>query len=366
MMQAVCHNFPNAEVEYTFKCRNSHIDLRPYTEKIFDEIHSCSFGFFDYELDYLSGFDFFKKDFIDFLSSFRLDPDKYVDISCKNGFELKIKGPWKHTILFEVPILAIISEVYNRQFINSGIYKRGESELIKNIKEYVVPGMFITDFGTRRRFNNLWQERIIEILMEECPDNFVGTSNVYFAREHKIKPIGTMAHEWLQAFQALSPLRTFQKSALDVWVREYRGDLGIALTDVIGVDPFLKDFDKYFCKLYDGVRHDSGNPFIWCEKVIKHYEKMGIDPRTKLAIFSDRLTFKSARELYNCLHNRINVSFGIGTHLTNNLGVDSLNIVIKMTKCNGQPVAKLSDSPGKGMCENETYLAWLKEMFDIK
>ena len=226
--------------------------------------------------------------------------------------------------------------------------------------------MMITDFGTRRRFYSMWQREVIEILMKECPDNFVGTSNVKFAREFGTTAIGTMAHEWLQGFQALAPLHTFQKSALDVWAREYRGDLGIALTDIIGIDSFLKDFDKYFCKLYDGVRHDSGDPFVWCEKVIEHYEKMGIDPKTKLAIFSDGLTLELARKLYDKFHDRINVSFGIGTHLTNNLGTESMNIVIKMTKCNGQPVAKLSDSPGKGMCENETYLAWLKEVFNIK
>jgi len=151
---------------------------------------------------------------------------------------------------------------------------------------------------------------------------------------------------------------------LDVWAREYRGDLGIALTDVIGMDAFLRDFDMFFAKLYDGCRHDSGDPIEWGEKLIAHYESMNINPKTKTAIWSDGLTIPKAISIYMNFHERIKCGFGIGTNLTNDVGFDPLNIVIKMIECNGQPVAKLSDSPGKTMCEDKEYVKYLKKVFN--
>lgn len=182
-----------------------------------------------------------------------------------------------------------------------------------------------------------------------------------------ITPIGTMAHEFLQAFQALDVrLRDSQKAALETWVREYRGDLGVALTDVVGMDAFLRDFDLYFAKLFDGLRHDSGDPYAWGDKAIAHYQTLKIDPKTKSLTFSDGLTIKKAWDLHQYFKTRIKTNFGIGTNLTNDMGLTQLNIVLKLVQCNGQPVAKLSDSPGKVMIENNTYLAYLKQVFDIK
>jgi nicotinate phosphoribosyltransferase len=193
-----------------------------------------------------------------------------------------------------------------------------------------------------------------------------GTSNVYLAKKLGMTPIGTMAHEFMQAFQALDVrLRDSQKAALEAWVHEYRGDLGIALTDVVGMDAFLRDFDLYFAKLFDGLRHDSGDPYIWGDKAIAHYKKLKIDPKTKILTFSDGLNLDKAWELHQYFKDRIKTSFGIGTNLTNDMGITPINIVLKLVECNGQPVAKLSDSPGKTMINNNTYLAYLRQVFEV-
>jgi nicotinate phosphoribosyltransferase len=207
----------------------------------------------------------------------------------------------------------------------------------------------VSDFGTRRRYSFAWQKHVIETLHEAVPEVFRGTSNVLIAKQLGIFPIGTMAHEFLQAFQALDVrLRDFQKAALETWVQEYRGDLGIALTDVVGMDAFLRDFDLYFAKLFDGLRHDSGDPVVWGEKAIAHYHKLRIDPATKRLVFSDALTIPRALELYRHFRGRIQTSFGIGTDLSNDTPHKPLNIVMKITACNGQSVAKLSDKVRKG------------------
>jgi nicotinate phosphoribosyltransferase len=197
-----------------------------------------------------------------------------------------------------------------------------------------------------------------------------GTSNVLFAMKLGLTPLGTMAHEYLQACQALGPrLRDSQIYAFESWAKEYRGDLGIALSDVYGMSAFLRDYDLYFCKLFDGARHDSGDPFHWGERMLDHYSRNRVDPRTKTLIFSDALTVPRIIELYQQFKGRAQLAFGIGTNLTNDLGDPPdhvpLQIVIKMTRCNGQPVAKLSDAPAKNMCDDEKYLAYLRQVFDI-
>jgi nicotinate phosphoribosyltransferase len=181
---------------------------------------------------------------------------------------------------------------------------------------------------------------------------------------HGVLPLGTMAHEYLQACQALGPrLRDSQTFGFEMWAREYRGDLGIALSDVYGIDAFLRDFDLYFCKLFDGARHDSGDPFDWGERLLQHYEHNRVDPHTKTLIFSDSLNVPLAIRLYQRFKDRTRVAFGIGTNLTNDLGFMPLQIVIKMVRCNGQPVAKLSDAPHKTMCDDPAYLAYLRQVF---
>ncbi len=204
-------------------------------------------------------------------------------------------------------------------------------------------------------------------LKNELGENLAGTSNVMFAAKHGLTPLGTMAHEYLQACQALGPrLRDSQTFGFETWAREYRGDLGIALSDVYGMDAFLRDFDMYFCKLFDGARHDSGDPIVWGERLLEHYERNRVDPRTKTLVFSDSLDFPRVIELYTRFKDRARIAFGVGTNLTNDLGYTPLQIVIKMIRCNGQPVAKLSDSPEKNLCDDVAYLAYLRQVFEIK
>jgi len=207
---------------------------------------------------------------------------------------------------------------------------------------------------------------VIGTLKRDMARHFVGTSNVDLAMRQGLIPLGTMAHEYLQACQAVGPrLIDSQRFAFDKWAEEYRGDLGIALSDVCGMDAFLRDFDLFFCKLFDGVRHDSGDPFEWGEKLIAHYRRMRIDPRSKTMVFSDQLNVPLAVRLFNHFRGRANIAFGIGTNLTNDLGHEPLQIVIKMTRCNGQPVAKISDEPSKTMDYDPSYVSYLRQVFQV-
>ncbi|MCX8004753.1 MAG: nicotinate phosphoribosyltransferase [Burkholderiaceae bacterium] len=374
MMQVVLHHFPGAQVEYRFKCRNPGVDLTPYVDEIREEIAwLCTLRFRERELDYLRGLRFIKSDFVDFLGLFQLNT-KYITVAPKGDgsgeIDIVIKGPWLHTILFEIPVLAIVNEVYFRHTQPIPDYAEGRRRLQQKIAlirdDPEMAGVRIADYGTRRRFSRLWHDEVLLTLKEQLRENLAGTSNVMYAMKHGLTPLGTMAHEYLQACQALGPrLRDSQTFAFEVWAKEYRGDLGIALSDVYGLDAFLRDFDMYFCKLFDGARHDSGDPIAWGERLIEHYRKNRVDPRTKTLVFSDALDFPRVAELYRRFKDRAIVAFGVGTNLTNDLGYTPLQIVIKMVRCNGQPVAKLSDTPEKNMCEDEAYLAYLRQVFQI-
>ncbi|MCS6944057.1 MAG: nicotinate phosphoribosyltransferase [Sutterellaceae bacterium] len=374
MMQVVLHHFPGAQVEYRFKCRNPGVDLTPYVDEIREEIAwLCTLRFRERELDYLRGLRFIKSDFVDFLGLFQLNT-KYITVAPKGDgsgeIDIVIKGPWLHTILFEIPVLAIVNEVYFRNTQPIPDYAEGRRRLQQKIalirNDPDMAGVRIADYGTRRRFSRLWHDEVLLTLKEQLRENLAGTSNVMYAMKHGLTPLGTMAHEYLQACQALGPrLRDSQTFAFEVWAKEYRGDLGIALSDVYGLEAFLRDFDMYFCKLFDGARHDSGDPIVWGERLIEHYRKNRVDPRTKTLVFSDALDFPRVAELYRRFKDRAIVAFGVGTNLTNDLGYTPLQIVIKMVRCNGQPVAKLSDTPEKNMCEDEAYLAYLRQVFEI-
>lgn len=372
MMQVIFHQFPDAHVKYAFKCRNNDVNLEALIPALNREIKSlCNLKFKEEELDYLKGLRYMKKDFVEFLEIFSLR-EKHVKVEPIGSGEINItiEGPWLYTILFEVPVLALVNELY---YAHENIEERleiGRSKLTQKIdlvQGYSKKHEFLfSDFGTRRRFSADWQEEVVKSLKDNLPDVFGGTSNVYLAMKYNLTPVGTMAHEYLQAFQALGGrLIDSQKNALESWAKEYRGDLGIALTDVIGMKAFLKDFDLYFCKLFDGVRQDSGDPITWANQMIEHYKKNRINPKTKKLIFSDGLTFEKAIELNNLLIDKTNPSYGIGTNLTHDLGLTPLNVVIKLVECNGQPVAKLSDSPGKTMCKDESYVTYLKHVFEV-
>lgn len=373
MMQAVLHHYPNAMVEWAFKCRNSE-DLIPYIPEIKRQVERLEeLSLTEDEADYLTSIHYFKPDFIRFLDLFKFK-SSYVNIENDNGeLTIRIAGPWLQVILFEIPLLAIVSETRNKILYPEATLDSALGKLDIKLKELnqenpdIVSKMKMADFGTRRRFSYKVQDHIVDKMQESFPGLFVGTSNVDMARRKNIRPMGTMAHEWLMAHQQLgSRLIDSQKTALEVWVQEYRGELGVALTDCITTDSFLEDFDLYFAKLFDGLRHDSGDPIEFAEKCIAHYQKLGIDPMSKTLIFSDGLNFNKCIDIMNALEGRIGYSFGVGTNLTCDIpGIEPLNIVIKMISCNGQPVAKISDSPGKTMCEDPQFVDYLKHTFKV-
>lgn len=373
MQQTVMHQFPQArEVEFSFRCRTQGINLAQHIPEINRQLDwLCTLTYQPYELDFMRGLRYMKADYVDYLEFFRLQR-KYINVVQVNETEIdfQCRGPWLQTIPFEIYCLGIVNEIYFRATQSAETFAEGRRrlsekvELVRNLNDSEFK---FSEFGTRRRFSREWQDEVVRTLSTQLPSNFGGTSNVFFAMKYNLTPIGTMAHEYLQACQALGPrLRDSQKFALEKWVQEYRGDLGIALTDVVGLDAFLEDFDLYFCKLFDGLRHDSGNPYEWTDKVLGHYEKMKIDSKTKSLVYSDGLDFEKAIGLYNTYKTKAKLFFGIGTNLTNDLGPKAINIVMKMVSCNGSPVAKLSDSAGKTMCKDTTYLAYLKEVFKIK
>ena len=380
MLQVVLHKFPQTHSVYHFRCRNLEDTVYPLVE-ILDELNEqldllCTLNFKEDELQYLRSLRFIKSDFVDYLELFQLKR-RFIkaSIDSEGRLDIWVEGPMVQAMMFEIFVLAIVNELYFRRIRSDAVLAEGQRRLdakVELLKHYAElqgaeePPFLVSDFGTRRRYSFAWQKHVVEELHKAAPNVFRGTSNVLLAKQLGITPIGTMAHEFLQAFQALDVrLRNFQKSALETWVQEYRGDLGIALTDVVGMDAFLRDFDLYFAKLFDGLRHDSGDPYEWGDKAYAHYKKLKVDSKTKMLTFSDGLNIEKAWALHQYFKDRFQVSFGIGTNLTNDMGQTALNIVLKLVECNGQSVAKISDSPGKTMTDNDTFLAYLRQVFDI-
>jgi nicotinate phosphoribosyltransferase len=381
MLQVVLHQFPQTHSVYLFRCRNLDDTVYPLVEILDDLNHQldllCELRFTDDELQYLRSLRFIKSDFVDYLELFQLKR-RFIQASMDEAgrLDIRIEGPMVQAMMFEIFVLAIVNELYFQRIRNDDVFVEGERRLqqkLVQLQDYAQqqqesdPPFLVSDFGTRRRYSFEWQKHVVQTFHSAAPKVFRGTSNVLLAKELGISPIGTMAHEFLQAFQALDVrLRNFQKAALEAWVQEYRGDLGIALTDVVGMDAFLRDFDLYFAKLFDGLRHDSGDPYEWGDKAFAHYRKLKIDTKTKMLTFSDGLNLEKAWLLHQYFKDRFQVSFGIGTNLTNDMGQTPLNIVLKLVECNGQSVAKISDSSGKTMSDNETFLAYLRQVFEIE
>ncbi|NUG22051.1 nicotinate phosphoribosyltransferase [Acinetobacter lactucae] len=381
MLQVVLHKFPQTHSVYHFRCRNLEDTVYPLVD-ILDDLneqldHLCNLKYKEDELQYLRKLRFIKSDFVDYLELFQLKR-RFIQasIDAEGRLDIRIEGPMVQAMMFEIFVLAIVNELYFSRIRTDEVWAEGERRLqakLDLIQQYEKsqqpndPPFLVSDFGTRRRYSFEWQKHVVAAFHKTVPNVFRGTSNVLLAKELNITPIGTMAHEFLQAFQALDVrLRDFQKAALETWVQEYRGDLGIALTDVVGMDAFLRDFDLYFAKLFDGLRHDSGDPYEWGDKAYAHYRKLKIDTKTKMLTFSDGLDLPKAWELHQYFKDRFQVSFGIGTNLTNDMGQKPLNIVLKLVECNGQSVAKISDSPGKTMTDNDTFLAYLRQVFEIE
>ena len=376
MTQAVYHQFPGYKTTWTFKCRNKDVFFtEEMVKEITDQIYEyCKLTFTEDELQYLDGIKWLKGSYIDFL---RIWHPRFEDFSIKStsdgcGLEIETKGTWLNTSMYEIPTLAIVNEVYFRMAYNydellASFKERLDDKFDKvyNNKWYL--GTF-SEFGLRRRLSAEAQELAIEKFSHlndnmRCATKFIGTSNVYLAKKFGVTPVGTMAHEWIMCVGQGNHKHNPAYSnwyALDAWVKEYGILNGIALTDTITTDCFLKDFQLTFATLFSGVRHDSGDPIEWGEKMIKHYESLGIDPKTKTLLFSDSLNFEKADHIWWHFHDRARVAFGIGTYIANDTCVPPLNIVMKTTFCNGMDVAKLSDIEGKGMCKNTDYVDYLR------
>ena len=365
MNQVMFHKHTNLNGKYIFKCRNRGVE---FTEEMCEEInaqidHLCTLTFADEELDYLSTLRFIKKDYIEFLHLWR--PLRRYVKCWLGGTELRIEvdGPIFSAMQFEIYLLEIVNEVYFRmKYDYLSLVASARERLYQKIlgfREELYDFKF-AEFGCRRRLSREWHDYVVGELLKTgyC----VGTSNVYLAMKYGCKPIGTYAHEYVQMYQGIPgvTLAYTNKMAMDEWFEEYQGDNGPALTDTLGTELFLMDFNKLQANCYTGVRHDSGDPIEWGEAMIAHYESLGIDPKTKTLLFSDSLNFDKAQTIYNHFRGRINVSFGIGTYLSNDTNVDPLNIVIKLQYVNGHPVAKLSDDWGKAMCQDGEYLEYLK------
>lgn len=365
MAQVVLHRFPDFMVKYKFKCRSKDV---VWTPKMIQEIkleifNYCKLQFTEDELAYLKRIRFIKPYFVDFLRLYK--PDfQYIKVWCDGELHIEVEGPWFLTIQFEMPILSIVNEVYFRNIDVSANHLKGIVKLLDKIEIAKKYNLRFSEFGTRRRYSFAWHDDVVKTLASDLnPSIFTGTSNVYFAKKYNLTPIGTMAHELIQIGQALDnvTLANSQKTIFQIWVDEYRGDLGIVLSDTLGTDKFLKDFDLYFAKLYDGIRHDSGDPVNWADQMIEHYRKLKIDPKTKTLVFSDGIDFDKAVLISEKFKDKTNVVFGIGTNLTNDFeNITPLQIVMKIVECNGKPVAKLSDNPSKTMCDNQDFLNYLR------
>lgn len=366
MDQVIFHKHTDLSGKYYFKCRNENI---VFTQEMLDEInaqldHLCTLYFTGEELDYLRSIRFIKDDYIEFLRLWH-PIREYVTTSLDNGeLEIVVSGPLFSAMQFEIYLLEIVNEVYFRfKYDYDRLLKSARERLDQKIKDFQSGKYSFTfaEFGCRRRLSREWEDEVIRRLATET-ENCVGTSNVYFAMKYDLTPIGTYAHEFVQMYQGIDsiPLAYTNHYAMKDWYNEYDGDNGTALTDTITTDLFLLDFNRSMVNNYTGVRHDSGDPFEWGDKIIRHYESYGVDPKTKLLLFSDSLDFDRAEALYNYFKDRAKVSFGIGTYCSNDTEEEPLNIVIKLQYVNGRPVAKLSDVPSKAMCRDGAYLEYLK------
>ncbi|MDO4978062.1 MAG: nicotinate phosphoribosyltransferase [Eubacteriales bacterium] len=376
MGQAIYHQFSDYKTTWTFKCRNTDVH---FTAEMVEEIRNqiklfCGLHFKEEELEYLNKIRWIKGSYVDFLRLWKPNfQDFTITDEAECGLAIEAAGTWLNTSMYEIPVLAIVNEVYFHMAYNYEELLQSFEEKLDEKIEWLESGKYhlsnFSEFGLRRRLSSEAQEMAVQKLSNAkfCDSTFVGTSNVYLAKKFGISPIGTMAHEWIMCVGQGNHKHNPSYSnwyALDFWVKEYGVLNGTALTDTITTDCFLRDFQLTYATLFSGVRHDSGDPKAWGDKMLAHYEELGINPKNKTLLFSDSLTFEKANALLNYFNGRCNVAFGIGTYISNDTCVPALNIVMKVTKCNGMDVAKISDDPGKGMCKNEEYIHYLQRCLD--
>ena len=379
MGQTIFHQFTSYKTTWTFKCRNKDVH---FTDEMGEEIKEqvqafCQLRFTEEELEYLDNITWIKGTYVDFLRLWQPRYEEFTittDAPC--GLAIDAAGTWLNTSMYEIPVLAIVNEVYFRMAYDYDVllkqFKRRLDEKVRLLEEDTFRLSDFSEFGLRRRLSAEAQEMAVKAIAEvELPadSHFIGTSNVYLAKKFNLKPVGTMAHEWImctgQGNHKHNPAYS-NWYALDAWVKEYGILNGIALTDTITTDCFLRDFQLTYATLFSGVRHDSGDPYEWGDKMIAHYNSLGINPRTKTLLFSDSLDFERATALYDYFKDKAKVAFGIGTFISNDTDEEALNIVMKTTKCNGMDVAKISDVAGKGMCKNPDYVDYLNRCIDYR
>ena len=376
MDQVIFHHHTDLIGEYHFKCRNKGVVFtREMLHEIDEQIdHLCCLRFSEEELAYLRSIRFIKPDYVEFLRLWHPIRD-YVStwLSEDRQLHVIVRGPMFSAMQFEIYLLEIINEVYFRMHPNHlyGELLASARDHLEEKIEAFKSGKYtfkFAEFGCRRRLSRKWEDEVIKTFVDNGITNMVGTSNVYLAKKYALTPIGTYAHEFVQMYQGIDkiPLAYTNYYALKDWYSEYKGDNGTALTDTVTTDLFLLDFDRSMCNNFTGVRHDSGDPYIWGDKIIAHYQKYGIDPKTKTLLFSDSLNFDKAQALYDHFKDQVKVSFGIGTFVSNDTIADPLNIVIKLQYVNDKPVAKLSDAEGKTMCADPEYAKYLRSAVDFR
>ncbi|MGN0740887.1 MAG: nicotinate phosphoribosyltransferase [Treponema sp.] len=385
MGQAIYHQFASYKTKWTFKCRNEDIKFTPeMVQEIREQIKSyCSVRFTEEEIQYIAGIEWLHEDYVDYL---RLWKPRYEDFEISEnapcGLSLEAVGTWLNTSMYEIPVLAIINEVYFRMKYEYEDLMAQYRRKLDEKKNRLIDGTYnigtFSEFGLRRRLSAEAQDLAVKTLCEnngKYKDSYCfGTSNVYLAKKYNIKPVGTMAHEFIICVGQGDPMYNpaySNKLAMEAWTKEYGVLNGTYLTDTIGDEAAHIDMGYTFSIFFSGVRHDSGDPYEWGDAWIKHYEKYytkyqdeRVNPKNKTLLFSDSLDFERATKLYAYFKDRIKVVFGIGTYIANDTDVEPLNIVMKVTECNERPVAKLSNSMGKTMCQDDDYVEYLKKTID--
>ena len=355
----VLQHYPNVDGEYIFNNRDKSMKFNQEAlEEIKKEIQLMStLRLTDDEYEWIKKeIYFFDPMYRQYLSNYRFNPN-HVKIYLDNdgNLDIKVTGKWREIILWEVPLMAIISEVYFNIVDKDWNNDLNHQETLAKTKAQKLTsvGCKFADFGTRRRRNFETQNIVVKTMKNY--EGFVGTSNPYLAMIHGVKSMGTIAHESIMAVSVLESMNHPNKATMKLWQETYGSEMGTFLPDTYGIDSFLKDFELKYAKVFDSVRHDSGDPFNFTDKIIEHYKKLRIDPTTKTIIFSDGLDVYTTIEIYNYCKGRIRCSFGIGTNFTNDYlkkdGTKSkpLNMVIKLDEVDGKKVCKLSDTPGKAI-----------------
>lgn len=382
MGQAIYHQFPSYKTRWTFKCRNKDVQFTAdMINEIKDQINNyCNLRFTEDELEYLGNIEWLHEDYIDHLRIWKPRFDDF-EISDKgeHGIFIEAKGTWLNTSMYEIPVLAIVNEVYFRMAYNYDELIEQYKRKLEEKKNWLVSGQYnigaFSEFGLRRRLSAEAQDLAVKTL---CSNNSnfkdskcVGTSNVYLAKKYKVIPVGTMAHEFIMCVGQGDPMYNpaySNKLAMDAWTKEYGVLNGTYLTDTIGDETTHLDMGYTYSICFAGVRHDSGDPFEWGDKWVEHFDKFynkyhdeRVNPKNKTLLFSDSLDFERASNLYKYFKDRIKVAFGIGTYIANDTDVPALNIVMKVTECNDRPVAKLSNASGKTMCKDDEYVEYLRK-----